>query len=323
MARAFKRRLGTIPFTAGSVESLELPRNHVYRALMIELTGDVVIAGGTAAGTLWDEQPQSLFRDIRIIRNGGEQLLSVDGGSLGVITELDTEAAITRTAIADDSVATHPIVVRLPIFFSAEKMARPSMSLLRAVGTSSLVLEVSWGTQSGVTGQLWRNGDATSVTFSNMVCTVYGLEIMDIAGRFADKLLHTISRTVTAADTRFTIPIPPGPLYRRIFLKCTDEGGQNVRTGIVSDVSLLLDGTVHLVDLLDFDVLGSFNTHMLNNPNGMPVGYSLIDFAEDGNPAGLIVTAGVSSFDLLLNVVTGTNVTEITVITESFVPAQA
>jgi hypothetical protein len=48
----------------------------------------------------------------------------------------------------------------------------------------------------------------------------------------------------------------------------------------------------------------------------------VIDFAEDGNPAGLIDTRGASSFQVELDVSLGTGVTQVQVIQEQIVPAR-
>lgn len=74
-----ERRIQTVPYSAGQVQSVELPKDAVYHQIQIELDGAVTIAypvGGVGAGATQSRFAQgfpfNLVSRVRLIRNGSD-----------------------------------------------------------------------------------------------------------------------------------------------------------------------------------------------------------------------------------------------------------
>lgn len=316
MAREFHRSLGTVAFAASTVTRFELPRNHVYKGLRLKLTGTITVAGGTTDGVLASEQPQNLLTMVRVIRNGSEILQALDGGSLFALAQMNSDGDPIRTALAiPGAQAGTAIEVDIPVDFASWRTANPSMSLLRAVGTSSLDLEVSWGTlATAIVG-----GDRT-LTSANIQIEVFAEELLDLTGDFSDKNLVFIQRAVTVSQTDLTIDLPLGPLYRRLIFKTTAQNDRDTVNTLINRIRIESDGYFAHVDRLTFRELQGANKR-LYSLNNVITGYAVVDFMKDGNPAGLIDTRGSSQFKAVLDVTTGTN-TIVRVISEQIIPAR-
>jgi len=325
VARSLRRRIGVLPYVANGISRLELPRNHVYKTLMLRLTGLMTVAGGAADGTLTDEQPMALLRDIRIIRNGSEVLQSIDGGTAFRIAALNYGVAPPLTPLAIPGVqANTAFEAFIPLDFASYGLSNQSLSFLRAVGTSSLFLEITWGNE----GTMITSGDRTETLSAVQVAVESHPEIMDLVGTYADKYVRIIDRQVTAASARFEIDMERGPTYQRIILKSTDEkvaaAGQDtdLDNNIINSVKVILDGQLYLLDEIDFDQLRAVNK-VAYQQETMADGYAVIDFCEDGNPAGMIATAEATEFKVQLDVSLGTGVTRVKAIPISYTAARA
>jgi len=312
MARPFLRQLGVLTYSSGGVGRLELPRNHVFKKLICRLAGTINV---TAAGTdVFDENPQSLLRDLRVVRNGSEVLQALDGGSLFQIGAINWGTPSERAAVASAAIASTAFVATVPIDFQSQGLWTPSMSLLRAVGTSTLVLEVTWGSENNIVV-----GGTKTFTVTPTL-TVFGVEIMDVTGRFGDKILRPIERQITAATTDLEIQLPTGPLYRRLFFKVTTNDDVDLSDAIVNNLRIVVDGVLYLADRMTWTGLRAHNklTYSLET---LQSGYAVVDFTEDGNPQGLIVTAGASEVKVLADVAAPVGTTRLRVIPEQIIPA--
>lgn len=69
-----ERRLNSLTFSAGSVQSVELPKDAVYHSFQLELDGKVTIAYLTSptASTFAEGFPFNLISRVRLLRNGSD-----------------------------------------------------------------------------------------------------------------------------------------------------------------------------------------------------------------------------------------------------------
>jgi hypothetical protein len=285
----------------------------------------LTITGGTGVGTVHSESPYSLINSAAVIRNGSDVLQRADGGTLFALARINSDGdPSTSTAPTAAAGANKVFFADIPVDFASWRMQNPGSTLLRAVGTSSLRLDITWG---ALTSLVSGSDGALTVGTTPIQVEVFTEEIMDLTGDFGDKLIVITTRTVVAASTQFTIDLATGPFYRRLILKTMDTpGAPNVLTDRLSDaiinrIRIISDGSFFHTDRLSWDVLRGMNKRNY----AMPVlftGYAVIDFAEDGNPAGLIDTRGASSFQVELDVSLGTGVTQVQVIQEQIVPAR-
>jgi hypothetical protein len=316
MAREFHRSLGVIPFVANTVARFELPRNHVYKSVRLKLTGTFTVVDGGADGVLSAEQPQNLITLARIIRNGSEILQALDGGSLFAVAQINSDGDPIRTplAIPGAQVAT-AFEVDIPIDFASWRTVNPAITMLRSVGTSSLDLELAFGSPTTV---VVGGADISSIPAAQV--EVFGEELLDITGDFSDKNLTIIQRPVTISQTDLTIDLPLGPLYRRLILKTTANADRDLVNNLVNRIRVESDGYFAHVDRLSWREVQGANKRLYSLVNVL-TGYAVIDFMKDGNPAGLIDTRGASQFKLVLDVTAGVN-SILRVIPETIIPAR-
>jgi hypothetical protein len=323
MARIFKRSFGVIPFVSGQTVSLDLPRNHVFKSVYLRLTGSLVITGGTGTGVFNSEQPMSLIRSIAVVRNGSDVLQRADGGTFFNLARINSDGDPQSVPVSAKTAATYAFSADIPIDFASWRMSNPGSTLLRAVGTSSLRLDVTWGT----TLDIISLGDATTLAFNPAPqVEVFTEEIMDLTGDFGDKLITITTRAIAIASTQFTIDLPVGPFYRRLILKTMDTPAgatslARLSDAIVNRVRIISDGSFFHTDRMSWAALQGMNKRNYALVALLP-GYSVVDFAEDGNPGGLIDTRGASSFQVELDVSLGTGATQVQVIQEQLVPAR-
>jgi hypothetical protein len=330
MARIFKRSLGVIDLPLNTVQRLDLPRNHIFKNLTLRYRGRFLGVAATAGP--FPEAPASIIKLVRIIRNGSEVLQSLDGGSLQAISRFNRGTAPVTTLL-NVGATTTDFHCDIPIDFASLGLFNPSISLLRAVGTSSLQIEITMGDSSNlmVTPGVTPTISTFGVAGGNSQIEVFSEEIMDLAGDFADKELTIIQRVVTATQTDLAIDLPVGDLYRRIFIKTTSAALDSTLSDVVINrVTVKSDGFFSHYDRMTWDVLKGMNKSQfsLEGPalvagtaQNVQSGYTVIDFAENGNPSGMIDTRGASSFQLILDVTTGTN-TKITAIPETLTPSK-
>jgi hypothetical protein len=316
MARQFIRQLGIVPFSQSNVQRLELPRNHVFKALELELTGSVTIAGGAANGIAHDSQPMSLIRSIRIVRNGSEVLQDLTGPEAFAIATINWGAPASFLAVAGGGAVGGPTAfsANLRIDFAALGLSTPSLTLLKAVGASSLFIEVTWGALSN----LFVGNDRTG-TFTNCQLRVMGIEIMDVAGRFGDKILRPIDRVVAASASDLEIQLQTGPLYKRVFFRTSQSTDGDEYDTLINNLRLSVDGVLYLADRVTWNQLRAHNKRIYGLET-IPSGYGALDFCEDGNGAGMIATAGAAEVKFLFDVTAGAATCNLRIIPEMFVP---
>jgi len=332
MARILKRSFGTVPFLSGGTVSIDLPRNHVFKSLYLRLTGTLLKTGGTTNGTFNSEFPMSVLASVAVVRNGSDVLQRADGGTLWSLARINSDGDPQRLPLVAGTTlaagATVPFIVDIPIDFASWRMQQPSSTFLRAVGTSSLRLDVTWATPLA---QIPASDGVLSYSVGPIL-EVFTEEIMDLTGDFGDKLIVITTKAIAVASTQFTVDLATGPFYRRLMFKTTDNAGNTINDSIINRIRIISDGSFFHTDRLAWGILQGMNKRLysLSNPvNAVPLtivpplpGYAVVDFAEDGNPAGLIDTRGASSFQAELDVSLGTGATQVQVIQEQFVPAR-
>lgn len=315
MARILKRSFGVIPFVANTTQSLDLPRNHVFKSIYARLTLSYTKVGGTALGVLNTEQPQSLVRSLAVVRNGSDVIQRADGGTYYALARVNSDGDPQRVALAtNNAVGATALSVDIPIDFASWRWQNPGSTFLRAVGTSSLRLDCTWGDVTSII-----SGSDGAPAISSVQIEVFTEEIMDITGDFGDKLITIIERPIVVASNQFTIDLATGPFYRRLFLKTFDA--TLLSDVIVNRVRVISDGTFFHTDRMSWAAVQGMNKRNYALPT-LLAGYAVIDFAEDGNPAGLIDTSGASQFQLELDVSLGVGATKVQVIQEQIVPAR-
>lgn len=328
MARILKRSFGIIAFNAGQTVSLDLPRNHVFKSVYLRLTGSITKTGGTANGVVASEVPFSLIKAVAVVRNGSDVLQRADGGTLFALARINSDGDPQFTTnIVNTVTANQTFSADIPIDFASWRMANPSSTLLRGVGTSSLRLDVTWGNFSDLVS---GSTDGTySVGTTPIQIEVFTEEIMDLTGDFGDKLIVVTTRAIPANFTsnQFTIDLPVGPFYRRLILKTLAVSGTaalpvTFTDTLISQIRVISDGSFFHTDRLGWDVLRGMNKRNYAMPT-LFSGYAVVDFCEDGNPGGLIDTRGASSFQVELNLPNVlAAVQQIQVIQEQIVPAR-
>jgi hypothetical protein len=325
-------RLPDVPFVDSGVQSIEIPRGHLIRALALRLTGNVVLAGaGTAA--LTDESPYPLLRRIELITDGRDTLKSVTGRQLfrqnhfynGIAPNFAGPALLAGT---------NPFNGFLVLPFEMPAAIKPIDSLLDSRRHESIQLRITWGTLTaaadGVTSVL--DGAAAQTQAPGTTSLQVGMwattEPSNVV--FSQHRDYVIEREITAASTDFDVDIPVGQAIRSIMLRFETGVSGDPAVGsdaICNNLSVLVDNAffplLRVPYLLhrekvaqDFGIVGAAGVSTL------PTGYTLIEFSEDGRLGAALNTADIASLKLRLDVAAPGAARRVQAVVKEVVPAE-
>lgn len=345
MARDFRRQLDSAQnFSANSPVSFELPRDSVYKEILLHLEMNLTTAAGGALDGFFDGFPWTLLKRIELIADGKDTIKSIDGASAVDLnwfdygTFPDVEES-TLGAAADGG--NQEFLLMLPL--ESIGMLEPMKTYHDARKNSSLELRLTFGA-----GAADLASTATNVTIATYRITPYAQEILDLGidSRFAvnQEILQNIAfPTNTGTDRRFRLNV--GNAYRQIMV---DERDQNSRAKVdrITEYRLIENGTFTrrrwpkgLLKLHnDMKLIAGGGGLALGDAPTMPdrasgaatpatgraggkrTGLAMIDIAEDGREDSMIDTLGFSDLSLHLDW-NGANVTDlIRIVTRQWVP---
>lgn len=351
MARDFRRQLDVAQnFAANAPVSFDLPRDSVYKEIVLDLQYRFTTNGTGAITTPFIDSPWTLIKRIELIADGKDTIKSYDGPTLHQINYFDYGVfpAANEIAIAanGDTGTQHAMLI---IALESPGMEFPQHTWLDARKLSSLELRVNFGAGAA---DLAVTVPAT-VTINQFQLTPFGHEILDIdlGSTFSvnqEVMTQQAFPATAATQRRFRMNV--GNFYRRVFLSTKDANGR--LTSAEADASdrltriALIENGIFTRRNWGSGMLKQHNSLKFHptgigggaeNPNipvitgaGAPVsgqngGYRTgiwnMEIAEDGRENSLLNTAGYSDLSLELDW-TGNNVTDLLRITPTiFLPA--
>lgn len=293
-----KRRVGSAAYTsAGSVSTIELPRNYNYRKLHCRIAGTNTTAGGTAGGAIHPHAAHRSIARLELIANGRDTIMSISGEALKIMNILDYGCVPQFTNPSAITAAAYSFDASFIIDLALIRSIRPIDTLFPAAGLSTLDLKITWGAGLDMfTGSL----TITSATISACELVVSSFEeVGAIPGGVGVNKLYMIDRTITGASTNYQIQIPVGNLYRGLLIHTkVDE----VPVDTILDGVRVESGTEVFQNWLTNDELLDVNK-LQHHLETRLVGYHYLDWLDsDGFLSEILDTRKLSNLDLMLNV---------------------
>lgn len=292
-----KRRVGSASYTsAGSVSTIELPRNYNYRKLLCRVTGTNTVVGGTGAGAPLAFGAYRAISRIEIIANGRDTIMSISPEALMKMNTLDYGCVPNFLNPTDDAAAAYSFNATFIIDFALMRSIRPIDTLFPAAGLSTFDLKITWGAGADMF-TIAADGVAT-ISATELVVSSFE-EVGQVPGNVGVNKLYTIDRVLTAASTNFQIQIPVGNMYRGLLISSESD---NVLIDTMIDGLRVESGTEVFQNWLTNDELLDYNK-ISHNLETRLVGYHLLDWLDsDGFLSEILDTRNLSNLDLVLNV---------------------
>jgi hypothetical protein len=350
MANDIKRVMPDLALTsAGSVSTLDIPRDSVLKELSILFHIDVTVGTTAATGTVADPGWLAFVRRLEVVADGALTLWSIDPASLFMLDWCWYGAPGSRSAVPA-TITAGPFLAALRLPFALPFAADPNVTLLNAQALSSLQLRVTWGQVADV----YQN--ANSSTFANTsLVSVETHEVIGLSPRsiFSAFKVSQISRDVSAANANLEIDLPRGNIMRGILVKSRittnsveDEVDTIVNLMRVESSELNRGLFVHRREtctdvfgtgrplsgyhvrnnmryLYEINDLWTPFTGLHQNPSGeVPtVGFYQLEFMEDKRTSSALRTQPFSSLKLIMDCSSPSGSPNLTITTQEIIPA--
>lgn len=285
MTKIGMRVIDAPDFSEGKQRGVRLPTGDVLNALLLRLRFDLVVTGGTGAGTVYDD---AVFRIIRAVtvRYDGTDQVTLTGQTLRILNLLfqpeeypQTPPALTAGTHAVELQAYIPL--NMPWSNDSEAFALPT-PLVR-----NPEFLVDWGFAT----DLYTGEDATGVAIQNADVDLFSFPLEDSGippAAYAPFLTTRAELPVTQAGTRVKLKLENlrrGMEIRAVLLE-TFEGGAGggdyeYSDALVTAASLNLNRK-DVFDRIPFPVLQGRNkvAYMLAAPQ---TGVAVFDASENKN----------------------------------------
>jgi hypothetical protein len=351
MGQDVRRRFQkTINYQSNGQQTEDLGRGMVLRDLILNLKCQPTL---TAANNLTDGVKRGdgwgVVKLIEILANNSQVIRSISGNQLWWMNYfmLGTVPPITPTLGDDDGAgngtANPSINVALVLPFWMFRCVRPMDTALDTRILSDLKIRITWGTYTDI------HGDASAWTTQPTI-DVHSLESAMAKGPFALQTVYSMTKNITADDSKFQVFLPVNDVYRGFILNTTDAGMDqgdilnNVK--IKAGTTVFFDSPDHMIQMYDgwihpgiphpiANALNTAGSGPLMVTNGMNIynklqrsdssnrdGWYFIDLVTDGYLSDSIDTLGFSEFYLELDVSVGAGTTKIDILPIQITPVR-
>ncbi|WP_331773813.1 hypothetical protein [Sulfurospirillum sp. 1612] len=293
MARTFKRKEGSLSFTASTQTRLQLSRNYHVESYLVKIK---VTHTNGASPKFYNEGVLSLINGIQLVGNGNENIKQIPGNKLYIDAILSNGKQ--GKTVLDTTASTSGLVsyVWAKINLSMPNSVRPWDTILNTGVFQSLDLIVDWGSSANM-------GEDITITAADM--TVYSNQLIGYTRGKGEVIKYyeetALKEEVTSTNSEFTITLPINKLYRSLVVAATVD---NIRSGNVIKGLKVKSGTTVIVDW-DSEALNEFNKeHFRIEGDQDFTGIYVIDFAERGRLSDVLntLTGGFNTLELVLDV---------------------
>jgi hypothetical protein len=300
-----QRQLDRIAYAANSISTIDLPREHWDKKILLQLVGDSTTGIGTPARTSYN--PFDVITRIEVIANGSQTIKSISGKMLYLQNILEHGTVPNRTQTPSSaSQSGQAFGGGLMLYFDKDKDYLES--LLPTHVLSSLQLKVTWGNALSIDTQ-----STNGLTINSLY--IYPLLTEEInVGQSTAKigvLKETeYVKTLTAAGW-VDVDLPVGNVYESINILARNNSVAD--NTIVSEYEVVKDG-LEIIRKARFDQSRAEDLidYAIEAAN-QPTGFTIIDFDLGGSAP--INTRGWSSLKLRLNVsTTPTSTSDVTIV---------
>lgn len=305
-----QRQLDRIVYSASSISTIDLPREHWAKKILLQLVGDATTGSGTPSRSTYN--PFDIITRIEVIANGSQTIKSISGKMLYLqnILEHGTIPNRTQTPSAA-SQSNQAFGGGLMLYFDKDKDYLES--LLPTHVLSSLQLKITWGTALSIDSQS-SNGLTINSLYVYPLLTEELNRGQSTAGIGVCKETEFVKVLTAAGWTEVDLPV--GNVYNSLSVLTRDNTAAS--NTIISEYEVIKDG-LEVIRKARFDQSRSEDLidYALETTN-QPTGFTVIDFDLGGSAP--INTRGWSSLKLRLNVsTTPTATSDVTVVAEEII----
>lgn len=301
----------SLTYAANETKSEKLPSNNRLVGVLLDLTGNLVLTGGSSDPTLVQDAPATLFKQIKVTMGGKEvyRLTGIDAYWFAYLWNR-FKPAITQPTIS--GAATYAMAVQLPIFFSGPGSLLPDLSILVTNQDLDPQIEVDWGT----TTEIATGGDR-AITLTSIVCNILAiLETGDVKPRYFRSMVSN-QLTVAAASTSAPLPLNYGDGfgYRAIFIRAVLNSVRS--NSLINNVILKLgSGDDQVINLSGASIQRDLQSNQGLDPANYPAGIYMINFDRYKDWSKILPAEDVGQIDLEFDVASPTGTTFVKVVPE-------
>jgi len=297
-----QRYLDRITFTASSISTIDLPREHWAKKITLLLDGQCD-SGSAVSKSAYN--PFDIITRIEIIANGSQTIKSYSGKMLFLQNILEHGTVPAKTATpASTSQSNAAFGGALTVYFDKDKDYIES--LLPTHVLSSLQLKITWATAATI-----DSGSGFNIDY----LYIYPLLTEEINRGQSTANIGVLKETEFVKNLTASgwteLDLPVGNVYETITLLTRDNtAASNV---IISEYEVVKDG-LEIIRKARFDQSRAEDLidYALEAAN-LPTGFTVVDFDLGGSAP--IDTRGWSSLKLRLNVsTTPTSTSDVTVV---------
>lgn len=298
-----ERRLDNIEFVENGTKTLELPRNHVYRALILKLSGRCSTTATAPVGKK-SYAIQKLIKRIEIVANGKDTIKSIPGMFLRMLNKYDFGTVPKETDIGTSASTNYDFETHMILPFALTRALRPLDAAIDSSKLQTFDIRVTWGSVNDLYAT--PNG----ATLSGVKLELQTIEYLGADPDFKALInKHTqIQKEVTATTSELQERLPTEVVYRRFFLYTEVDG---VASNSVLNKIKLKSGTLVFKDI-SADMLKG-NMKFFSGNESLEDGVYVLELITDGQLSEALNTKGMSSLEFIFDVTkqTGTNVIHI------------
>lgn len=289
------RKLGELDYSSGQITELELPRSHYYQRLNLVVDYDVdvntVDSGQVGNGIL------ELVDRLEVTLNGNQTLKSTSFALSHIIDHYQYGTEPYHDSL-DLSSATNQ-TGRIQTFVDFTIAPGDLSAMLPSFRLSDLVLEVKWGSDSDIAGDVTVNSATMKVESTERLRKSVATsqtregEVLDSLMAFKERE----KRQSIGSTGETVVELPRGNVYYAIPFQIHDSGSPS--ESLVSGVEVAEDG-VELHRSTDFDLLRATDKQQYNLEALAP-GFAYVNFGLRGNLTDVVASQTLDQFDLTVD----------------------
>ena len=318
MFRWNMRRGELIAFESGTQKSIEIKSKRLLKKINLEFDPAVVVAGGSASGTVVEDALLLVMPKIEVVVNGLTPIFKMDAQALYWKNRFEHRIPAALTAPATGAEGTSNLVCNLTIHFGNNVGRNYSDSFLPLDLFRTTELFVTWGALNDMfTGTYDR---------AATVAATYGLrpvfyETTGPRPAFV-RIQNYIEKEISATQTDFPVDLSynTNKIYQNLFFKTLDAGARD--SDVINYISIETDETTTHINRIPYDQLRNIN-EVDFQIDALPAGFAYLPLSEEG-----MIKSGLNVFDvkktkMTLDVTVGAGTTMLRVYEDMMVPVEA
>lgn len=314
MLRHGGRKLELIPFEENGRKSLDLPRDKLIKAIVLNFEAVCVLAGGANSGTVNQDSTLLLIPSIEIYGDGSVLLHRTTARLLYWYNQFVYGVPATLAVPATGEAGNHTLSLALLIDFQNNIGRAPHDTFLNATAFRSLTLNIQWGLLASMFSAANDRTKSIATTYGITPVIYETTEPIANAVRVIDYLRKQV--TATSAELEQELPIG-NRLYQALMFQTLDT---NVReSDIINFYSLMTNSNARHMDRIPFIQKQRENKTRLALET-LQAGLCHVNLLEDGLITSGLQVHDINSAKLLFDVTVGAGTTYIDILHDQILP---